>query len=326
MEINSAAILLFGLLMLYFAAGYLYQHIQYAFFVVFKNMHTLQINNATVYALIVDGTVFIVKMIAPVILGLLFVGLAASYGQVGFMISLEAIQPKVDKINPVEGFKRVLFSRRTIEELIKNILKVTIILWVAYSAIEKRWDEFFPLLDQDIQQTFQFILSAVMEVSYKIAIAFIFIAAVDYAFQKWDHEKKLMMSKQEIKDEMKQTEGDPQIKSAIRKRQMEMAAKRMMQEVPKADVVIANPTHYAVALKYDSSKMDAPLVVAKGKDRVALKIREIAEEHGIPVVEDPPLARALYDAVDLDKPIPEKFFQAVAEVLAYVYKLKGKAI
>lgn len=326
MEINSAAMLLLGLLMLYFSAGYLYSYIQYAFYTIFKNLHILTINPQNAYQLFTSGIFFIGKMIGPLILGFFFIGIAASYGQVGFILSPEAIKPKGDKINPVEGFKKVLFSRRTIEELIKNILKVTIILVVAYNAIEKRWEDFFPLLDKDLPQIFHFILSAGMEISFKIALAFIFIAAADYAFQKWDHSKRLMMSKQEIKDELKQTEGDPQIKSSIRKKQMEMAVRRMMQEVPKADVVIANPTHYAVALKYDSEKMVAPVVVAKGKDQVALRIREIAEEHEVPVVEDPPLARALYEAVDLDKPIPEKFFQAVAEVLAYVYKLKGKAV
>ncbi|GAB4175759.1 MAG: flagellar biosynthesis protein FlhB [Calditrichia bacterium] len=326
MEINSAAMLLLGLLIINFSAGYIYSHIKYAFFTVFHNLQILDINPQTTVTLLQGGVFFMGKILGPIIFGFFLIGIAASYGQVGFAFSPEAIKPKFEKLNPVEGIKKVLFSRRTIEELIKNLIKVSIILWVAYSAIRNKWDEFFLLLDQDISQIFTFILSSALEVSLKIAIAFIFIAAADFAFQRWDHSKKLMMSKQEVKDENKQTEGDPQIKSAIRKKQLQMAVRRMMQEVPKADVVIANPTHYAIALKYDNQKMDAPLVVAKGKDEIALRIRQIAEENDVPIVEDPPLARALFDAVEIDRPIPEKFFQAVAEVLAYVYKLKGKAV
>lgn len=326
MEVNSSAILLVGLLIIYLLAGFLYSHLQYSFQLIFRNLYVWDINPMNIQHFFLRGTFFIGKMLAPVFMGLLLVGLAISYGQVGFMISPEALKPKFEKLNAIEGIRKILFSRRTLEELVKNILKVTIIIWVAYSVIRNKWDEFFMLLDQDVQQIFIFTVKAAFSAVMKIAIAFIFIAGADYAFQRWDHLKKLMMSRQEIKDEYKQMEGDPQIKSAIRKKQMQLATRRMIQEVPKADVVVANPTHYAVALKYDAKKMAAPVVIAKGVDEVARKIREVAEKNQVPVVEDPPLARALYDAVDVNKPIPEKFFQAVAELLAYVYKLKGKTI
>ncbi len=187
-------------------------------------------------------------------------------------------------------------------------------------------DEFIPLMDKETGQVLSFMLSAGMKVSFKIGLIFLVIAAADYIFQKQEHKKNLKMTKQEVKDESKQTEGDPQIKSRIRSLQIQMARNRMMQAVPKADVVITNPTHYAVALMYQADKDQAPRVVAKGQNHIALRIKELAQEHDVPIVEDPPLAQALYKTVEIDREIPARFFQAVAEVLAYVYKMKNKTL
>ncbi len=325
-EANSAAMLFFGLLILYFASGYLYNHLMVAFKFLFSNLTTYNINVDSVRTMYITGVSFIGKLILPIAIPLMVVGFSASASQVGLKISPKAARPKMSKLNPLSGFKRIMVSKRSLEELIKNIVKITVVLYVAYKGIVNHLTEFSPLLDYDNHAIFVYILKIAFEVCIKIAMVFIVIGAADYAFQKWEHENQLKMTKQQVKDEMKESEGDPKIKAAIKRKQMEMAMRRMMQEVPKADVVITNPTHFAVALKYEISEMDAPKVVAKGQDLVAQKIKEVAKENDVPIVENPPLARALYEAVEVEQPVPEEYFQAVAEVLAFVYKLKNKTV
>ncbi|NOX36583.1 MAG: flagellar biosynthesis protein FlhB [Calditrichaeota bacterium] len=325
-EINSAIGLISGLSLLYLLGGFFYQQTRLIYHEILNGGYMIELTPETIHYYLIQGLGSLGILVLGFMIGIMVIGMAASIMQVGFLFTLEPLQFKFEKINPLKGFKKILFSARTVEELVKNILKLTIVIFIGYQAIMGYREEFIPLQDKDVSQIASFMISAGFKVSFKIAAIFILIAAADFAFQKYQHIKNLMMTKQEVKDEAKQTEGDPKIKSKIRSVQIQMAMKRMMQNVPTADVVITNPTHYAVALKYDVEQMRAPKVVAKGQNLIALRIRDLAEMHDVPIVEDPPLARALYQTVELDQEIPEQFFQAVAEVLAYVYKLKQKTV
>ncbi|MTV47812.1 flagellar biosynthesis protein FlhB [Heliobacillus mobilis] len=262
-------------------------------------------------------------MVAPFLLVALTAGILASYLQVGFLFSLEGLKMNWGKLNPLNGLGRI-FSKQALVELVKSLGKVTIIGYVAYSAIIKHLYIFPTLIGADIQTAIASISEIAYDVGFRVALLLIAVAALDYWFQWYSHEESLKMSKQEVKEEHKQSEGDPQIKGKIRQRMREVAMRRMMQELPKADVVITNPTHFAIALKYEGALMTAPVVIAKGQDYVALKIKEIAQSHGIPTVEDRPLAQALYRTVEIGQEIPAELFQAVAEVFAFVYRLKKK--
>lgn len=207
-------------------------------------------------------------------------------------------------------------------ELLKALIKITVLGWMIYSFLSSRMHEFVRLMDGTVMDAIAFAGDTVLSLVNTVGIAFLFLAAFDYLYQWWEYEKNLRMSKQEIKEEYKQTEGDPQIKGKIREKQRQMSSRRMMQNVPKADVIIRNPTHFAVALGYDPQRNKAPVVLAKGADRVALKIVEIGEANDVYIMENRPLARGLYDAAEIDMEIPSEFYQAVAGVLAFVYKLK----
>lgn len=252
-------------------------------------------------------------------------GIISNYLQVGFLFSTEVIKPKLEKLDPIKGFKRI-YSIRALVELLKSILKIGLIGFATFIALWMHFDEILRLPLLTAEETLHFVANMTLIMGLYAAGALMILAGLDYMYQKFDYEKNLRMSKQDIKDEYKKSEGDPLIKSKIKQRQREMAMRRMMQEVPKADVIITNPTHYAIALKYDEEKMDAPFVVAKGTDILALKIRTIAKEHDIMTVENRPLARALYDQVDIDQAVPEEYFKAIAEILAYVYKTKQKIL
>ncbi|MFB0920048.1 MAG: flagellar biosynthesis protein FlhB [Oscillospiraceae bacterium] len=251
--------------------------------------------------------------------------IVATMFQTKMLFSAKAFSFKGERINPMKGLKKI-FSMRSFVELLKSLLKISIVLYVIYTVVKS---ELF-LMPQMMHMTFDQSLiktgSIIMSIVTKAGIAFIFVAGADYLYQWWQYEKNLRMSKQEIKDEYKQTEGDPQIKGRIRSMQQQRAKRRMMQSVPTADVVIKNPTHYAIAIKYDQDKNIAPRVVAKGVDSLALRIIAVAEENNVYVMENKPLARALFESVDLDREIPERFYKAVAEVLAFVYSLKKKEL
>ena len=326
MEVNSALSLLFGLLLLTIMGSMFYRQLSVLFYKVYSGGYMVELTPVSVMKYFVMGMETFGLLIGAFMGAIMVIGVAASIMQVGFLFTLEPITPKFSKINPGKGFKKIIFSKRSLVELAKNLVKLVIIVWIAYSAIMSYKTQFVPLLDQNTYQMFTFMLKAGSSISFRISMFFLFVAAADYAFQKWEHTNQLKMSRQEIKDEGKQTEGNPQIKSKIRQLQIQMSRSRMMQAVPEADVVITNPTHYAVALQYNPEKDGSPKVVAKGKNLIAQKIKEIAKEHNIPIVEDPPLARAIFSAVDVDRELPAKFFQAVAEVLAYVYKLKKKKL
>lgn len=246
-----------------------------------------------------------------------------SFIQNGFNISLEPITPKLEKISLKKGFGR-LFSSRSVVEFVKGVIKITLVGVIAYLVVITQLSQLEMMPEKDTKNIIEFLSMLAIKVLIPCCIAIFFIAVADFIYQKAQHKKQLMMSVQDIKDEYKQQEGDPHVKGKLRQLRMERSRKRMMQAVPKADVIITNPTHYAVALKYEHDKMDAPIVLAMGSDNIALRIKKAGEEHEIPIVRNAPLARALHDECELDEAIPLEHFQAVAEVISYVYKLKGR--
>lgn len=258
---------------------------------------------------------------------LLFIGIGVSIVATGtqtrFLMSGALLKPKFSRMNPLNGIKN-MFSLRSLVELLKSILKIIALTYIVYSTLSGIFSEVPRLFDVEPLEGARFLAQTIMKLVTNVTYLFLFIAAADWGYQYWDYEKNLKMTKQEIKEEYKQMEGDPQVKGKIKERQRAMSQRRMMQDVPKADVIVRNPTHYAVAIKYEQGKDRAPIVLAKGKDLIALKIVEIAEKNDIITTENVPLARGLYEAVEIGQEIPEKFYVAVAEVLAYVYKLKKK--
>ena len=263
-----------------------------------------------------------IALLAPVSVVLLAAFIAGII-QNGFIFSTETIVPKLSKLSLAKGLKR-LFSTRSVMEFVKGILKISIVIAVIGVLVWPEREIIFVVTSMDVDQFMSVLLALAVRILVGVLAIMTVIAAIDFLYQKQQHTKELRMSKQEIKDEHKQSEGDPMIKARLRQIRTERARRRMMSAVPEADVVITNPTHFAVALKYDHQSMEAPVLVAKGADQIAFRIREVAKEHGIPVVENPPVARALFDNVDLDKPIPAEHFQAVAEIIGYVMRLKGK--
>ena len=261
----------------------------------------------------------------PVLIGSFVVALVGNIVQVGWKVTGKPLKPKLDRLNPIGGLKR-MFSQEKVVELIKSILKVLAIALVAYNEVKDRWKFILNLYDFEFMQAVLNIFDIVLDVGIKISVIFVVIGLADFGYQKWKHLHDLRMSKQEVKDEMKQSEGDPQIKGQIRQKMREGARRRMMQELPKADVVITNPTHFAVAVKYDKETAEAPYVLAKGADYVAANIKEIAKQNNIEIVENKPLARMLYYNVEIGDQIPPELYQMVAEVLAYVYSVKNKEI
>ena len=261
----------------------------------------------------------------PVLIGSFVVALVGNIVQVGWKVTAKPLKPKLDRLNPIGGLKR-MFSQEKVVELIKSILKVLAIALVAYNEVKDRWKFILNLYDFEFMQAVLNIFDIVLDVGIKISLIFVVIGLADFGYQKWKHLHDLRMSKQEVKDEMKQSEGDPQIKGQIRQKMREGARRRMMQELPKADVVITNPTHFAVAVKYDKETAEAPYVLAKGADYVAANIKEIAKQNNIEIVENKPLARMLYYNVEIGDQIPPELYQMVAEVLAYVYSVKNKEI
>lgn len=276
------------------------------------------------YRLFLASTLVFLKLVLPVMLTALIVGLVANYLQVGFLFSTETLQINLNVLNPVSGLQRI-FSKRAIADLVKSLVKIGIVGYVAYSYIIEQIYIFPMMMRYDLTQILAKTGELTFGLAMKIALVLGIMAFFDFLYQRWEYNQNLLMSKQEVKDEYKMIEGDPKIKAKIKERQRMMAMRRMMQDVPKADVVITNPTHFAVALKYDMKTMGAPVVIAKGQDLTAKRIKEIARENNVAVVENKPLAQTLFKTTEVGEIIPADLYQAVAEVLAYVYKLKRLA-
>jgi len=253
----------------------------------------------------------------------LVAGIAANVLQIGFMFTTETMKLKLSKINPINGFKQ-MFAPRKLVDLAKNLLKILAVGYVAYAGYIDLLDKFGTYVGQGIEVSFIDIMRTAFMIALRMCIVMVFIAVADFLYQWWKYEKDLKMTKQEVKDEHKMMEGDPKIKGKIRQKQMQMSAMRMMQQVPEADVVITNPTHYAVALAYKEKEHTAPTVLAKGQDYIAQKIREAAMEHDIQIVENPPLAQSLFAMCEVGDEIPDELYQAVADVLVFVYRQKGR--
>lgn len=266
------------------------------------------------------------QVLSYLFLPLLIFAVVAALGpllQIGPLFAPEVIKPELSKISPFKGFKR-LFSMRSIMEFLKGVLKIGIIGAVGVIILIPFYKEVEHLVGMPIPMMMDELMHLVWLLMSGILIALLIIAVVDLVYQRYEHYKKMRMTKQELKDEYKQTEGDPHVRAKLRQLRAEKASQRMMQAVPEADVVITNPTHYSIALKYDPEEMDAPVLVAKGVDELAMRIREVANENDIPLYENKPLARVLYDTVDIDEMIPGEHYRAVAEVISYVFQLKGK--
>ncbi|KRQ87044.1 Flagellar biosynthetic protein FlhB [Caloramator mitchellensis] len=257
----------------------------------------------------------------PFVLTIMVLGVFANIVQTGFLLTGENIIPKFEKLNPANGLKRI-FSKRSFLELVKSVLKISIIFYITFSFIKSKLPEILKTSDLNPYGIYPFVKDITDSQLSRLVIFLLVIGIADFIIQKRQLRKDLMMTKQEVKEELKQSEGDPQIKSRIRQKQREMAMRRMMHEVPKATVVVTNPTHFAVAIRYERNKDNAPVVVAKGADLIAKRIKEIAKENNVPVVENKILARTLYAKAELDQTIPIELYQAVAEIIAYVYSIK----
>ena len=322
-ELNSVLVLSASILTLLLSLAFMYEtlseFVQY--------LYTLDIAFAYTeksFKTIVTKTVFTgLKCIAPVLLTTLCVGVIASVAQIGFLFSTEVLEFKPDRINPINGIKR-LVSKKSLVEAVKAVFKFVFIVGIVYWIIKDDLNSFQGYFHLSFFEGFMHARFLMAKIAFSIIGAFTIIALGDFAFQKISYQNKLRMTKEQAKKEQKEQDGNPEIKQRIRSIQREMATKRMMNEIPNADVVVANPTHFAVVLKYDSEYMLSPEVIGKGQDHLALRIRKIAEENDVPVVENVPLARALYKTAKVGEHVPRNLYKAVAEVLAFVYKLKKK--
>ncbi len=323
-DISSAFTMLFVFLTLLFTGKWMTGHIMQLYEKSFTQYALWELTASNVHVIFTQVVAQAALIVLPTLGIAMLAGLFANYIQVGFLFTTEPLMIKLERLNPIEGAKRI-FSLRALVELLKSIFKIILASWVAISVLMSSVDEIFTMSRRSLGDVLHITGSLTLEIGLKISILLIVLAIFDYLYQRYDHEKNLRMSKQDIKDEYKKSEGDPLIKSKIKEKQRQMAMRRMMQDVPKADVIITNPTHYAIAIQYNAGKMDAPTIVAKGTDHLAHKIKEVAKEHDIVLMENKPLARALYHSVEIGEAIPQELFQAVAEVLAYVYKLKGTA-
>ena len=270
--------------------------------------------------LLLQSIVVLARVVGPLLAATILLTLVATMAQTRMLVSFESIKPKFDKLNPLKGLKN-LFSLKNLVEVLKNLIKISILLYIVYTSLRDLLEVVERYLYADLTGAVSHLLNAIFLMLMKVILAFIVIAAADFLYQWWDFERQMKMTKQEVKEEYKQTEGDPQVKGRIKQLQRQMSQSRMMAQVPEADVVVRNPTHVAVALRYHPGEDAAPVVLAKGLDYLALKIVEVAEEHDILVIENRPVARALYAQAELNRMIPPDLYQAVADIMIYLYKL-----
>lgn len=318
-ELNSAVITITGVMLLQFISVDMIQNLTGMYKSTYIQLSFIEITPATFPGQVRMVFSLLGRTVGPIFLVIIFMGLAVNIAQVGFIFSKKALKPKWSKISPLSGIKRI-FSKTSVVEFIKGIFKIGIVASIAFYVIKSHLVEFWMLSNATTSQALQFLGGMLYELAIKTGIALLFLAMADFAFQRWDHEKKLKMTKQEVKDEFKQHEGNPEIKGRIRAIQMQMSRARMMQAVPDATVVVTNPTFIAIAMKYDpEEKSDAPVIIAKGKRKIAQKIKALAMDNDVPVVENKPLARGLFDTVEVGMEVPIIYYQAVAEILAHVF-------
>jgi flagellar biosynthesis protein FlhB len=321
-EINSFAIFVVGLLILLASKDFLGRQFYDISYSTFSRLDSLTINRDSVQLYFIKWVIFIFESLAPILIGICVVSVIASVAQVGFKFSWKAITPKLSKFNIFANLKNILFSSRSFIEILKAVIKIALVTIMSYSVVAKLVADSMELPVLSIDEIAKYMYDACYTLVWRVCLVYAFFAAADYAYQRYKHKENLMMTKQEIKEEYRQSEGDPMIKSRIRRLQQQMTKRRMMQDVPKADVVITNPTHYAIALKYDMFKDNAPKVLAKGVDAVAMRIKAIAIENNIPLHENRELARALFKQSQIGEDIPAALFKSVAQILAYIFSLR----
>jgi flagellar biosynthesis protein FlhB len=322
-ELSSVAILAAGLLALSSLGSYMHEHLSGLMADILTEGVHAELNEANILGFAMGWGKDYVTTIAPMVLLLFAAALGVNYAQVGVLFTAKPLEPKAERLSPWSGLKRIV-SPRGIVELSKGLFKIGAVAYLTYLTIVAETDQMIAFIDMGVGQILTISGDIILGLAFRITLLLLVMAILDYAFQRFDHEKKLRMTKQEVKEEMKQQEGDPQIRQRVRALQREMSQRRMMDDVASADVVVTNPTHVAVALKYDPETMPAPKILAKGQRLMAEKIKELAREAGVPLVENKPLARALFKAVKIGDEIPEDLFKAVAQVLAFVFQLKRK--
>jgi len=323
MEMNSAAILVAGMSTLVLFGGWVLNRLMSMSMGVFMRLDEVGVDVANFQGYIKGTAFWLVKTLLPFFLTVMVTGILINLLQIGPLFSTKAVKPKLSKLNPVKGLKN-LFNQQAAVRLVMNVLKLIVIGFVAYQVVKAASSQFIPLMDSSIGAIFLFLTRTILKVAIWTIAILILIGLIDLIYQRWKYTETLKMSKQEVKEETKMTEGDPKVKSKIRQVQFQIAFNTMIKELPNADVIVTNPVHVAVALKYHGGDMNAPKVVGKGKRKLAERIKAIAREHDIPIVENPPLARALYKSCSVGDEIPGQFYQDVAEILAHIYQLKGQ--
>ena len=324
MEVSGFLVLFFVIIVLIFYFKYLTFYLK-RFYLYYISLIGKEITPSFLLDLTIQTVLNIIILLAPLFIVAMLGGIIGNVAQFGFLFTTKPLIPKLEKINPIKGLKN-LFSIKKLVEGVKLTLKVFISFFVGFWLFWKFFLEMPKLELMNFFEQIKWFKEKVIIIVFALLAVFLVFAIIDLIYQRYTYKKSLRMSKQEIKDEYKQTEGNPEIKAKIRRLQMEMTKKRMLSEVASADVVITNPTHYAVAIRYDRTKDEAPRVVAKGVNYLAIRIKEIAREYDIMIVENPPLARELYKLVEIDETIPKDMFKAVAEVLAFVYRAKNKTL
>jgi len=325
-ELTSAFVLLMAIIAFSMAGAFSTKHMMGTWNHLFSQAHVIPFQVSDMRELLawVMKNTFII--LSPVLLSIMLGGIVANLIQTGgFKFSLHPLIPKFHKLSPLAGFKR-LFSQSSLMELFKSIFKITLISLIAFFTMKSHWSELPAMIDMDVGPTLILMGKMGLEIMAWVLLAMIFLAVLDYTFQRFTYLKNLRMTKQQVKEERKDTEGNPQIKQRVRSVQLDMMRRRMMSAVPEADVVVTNPTEIAIAIKYDRENSEAPVVVAKGRGLIAGKIREIALANDVPIVENKPLAQLLHKTVEISQLIPAHLYKAVAEILAYVYRLKGKTL
>jgi flagellar biosynthetic protein FlhB len=325
MEVTSILILLGALGVFFFSGSWMFLKIKLITSHIFTHLGEMQIyDTESTYNFLIMVLLNILLILSPLFMAVVVFGVLGNLAQVGFVFSGELLTPKFSKLNPISGLKR-LVSIRSLVELIKSILKIGIVGIVAYLTVKKEMINIPFLIGMEVPNVLSFFAVTSLKICFVTCLVLMILAVLDFSFQKYQHEKELKMTLQEVKEESKQTEGDPKIKQRIRSAQLEMARRRMIHAVPDATVVITNPTHLAVAIKFEFGKMSAPCVIAKGAGIIAAQIRKIAKENNVPIIENKPLARVMFKTVEIGDMIPVELYQAIAEILAYIYRLKGKS-
>ena len=324
MELSSFAVFSTGLIMIFITKDFIGNQLSYLSKEIFNSLDSLTLNKTVVQLYALKISLFFFITLSPVFIGLIIMAFLVNIGQVGFNVSGKAFAPKMEKLNVFKGFKNIFGSSKSYVELAKSLLKLIIIGYFTYLVVDDMVANSISLPEYSLTSIVNFMMESAVSLIWRLSLVYAVFAAVDFIYQKYKFNKDMMMTKQEVKEEVRQSEGDPHIKGKIKSLQFAAARRRMMKEIPTADVIITNPTHYAIALKYEPSKRTSPIVVAKGVDELAQRIKKIATENNVPLHEDRELARTLYKMCDIGEEIPEILYHAVAKVLAYIFSLKNK--